>query len=73
VDQRSGFPQLVQVDTASGSAKIVLDHQAAPSIPDFHPATGTTANRYAQARRIRQGAKRGVVLLPPAGQWTTGR
>ncbi len=73
VDNRVGFPKLVQVETASVSEKIVIDQQAEPLIHPFHPATVTTDNSYAQARRIRQWATRGVVLLSPAVQWTKGR
>ena len=35
--------------------------------------TNTTDNSYAQARRIRQWAQGGVVLLTPALKWTKGR
>ena len=73
VDNRVGFPKLVQVETASVSEKIVIDQQAEPLINNFHPATVTTDNSYAQAMRIRQWATRGVVLLSPAVQWTKGR
>ena len=73
VDNRAGFPKLVQVETASVSEKIVIDQQAEPLIHTFHPATVTTDNSYAQAMRIRQWATRGVVLLSPAVKWTKGR
>ena len=62
VDHRVGCPKLVQGETASVSETIVLDQQAEPLIHTFHPATVTTDNRYAQARRMRQWATRGVVL-----------
>jgi len=73
VDNRVGFPKMVQVETASVSEKLVIDQQAEPLIHNFHPATVTTDNSYAQAMRIRQWATRGVVLLSPAVQWTKGR
>jgi Transposase DDE domain len=73
MDNRIGFPKLVQIETASVSEKIVIDQQAEQIITDFNPATVTTDNSYAQASRIRQWAKRGVVLLTPACKWTTGR
>lgn len=73
VDNRVGFPKLVQVETASVSEKVVIDHQAERMINDFRPATVTTDNSYTQALRIRQWAKRGVLLLTPALKWTTGR
>jgi len=73
VDNRVGFPKMVQVETASVSEKLVIDQQAEPLINNFHPATVTTDNSYAQAMRIRQWATRGVVLLRPAVKWTKGR
>jgi hypothetical protein len=73
VDNRVGFPKMVQVETASVSEKIVIDQQAEPLINTFHPATVSTDNSYAQAMRIRQWATRGVVLLSPAVKWTAGR
>lgn len=73
VDNRVGFPTLVQVDTATVSEQIVIDQQANQIIDGFAPATVTTDNSYALAPRIRQWAKRGVVLLTPAFQWTKGR
>jgi len=73
VDNRVGFPKMVQVETASVSEQLVIDQQAEPLINNFHPATVTTDNSYAQAMRIRQWATRGVVLLSPAVKWTKGR
>ena len=73
VNNRAGFPKMVQVETASVSEKVVMDQQADPIIDNFHPATMSTDNSYAQASRIRQWAKRGVVLLSPAVKWTQGR
>jgi hypothetical protein len=52
---------------------LVIDHQAEQIITDLCPATVTTDNSYAQAMRIRQWAKRGVVLVTPAFKWTKGR
>jgi hypothetical protein len=73
VDNRVGFPKLAQVETATVSETIVLDHQAERIIHDFDPATLTTDNSYAQATRIRQWARQGVVLLTPAVKWLKGR
>ena len=73
VANRVGFPKMVQVETAAVSEKVVIDHQAEQLLNDFRPATVTTDNSYAQAMRIRQWAKRGVLLLTPALKWTTGR
>ena len=68
-----GFPQMVQVETASVSETVVIDQQADQLIHVLHPATVTTDNSYAQAKRIRQWAKQGVILLTPAVKWTKGR
>jgi hypothetical protein len=73
LDKRVGFPKMVHVETATVSEKIVIDHQADQIIHDFEPATVTTDNSYAQARRLRQWAKRGVALVSPAVKWTKGR
>jgi hypothetical protein len=58
---------------ATMSEKIVIEQQTEQIINDFHPATVTTDNSYAQAMRIRQWAKRWVALLTPACKWTKGR
>lgn len=73
VDNRVGFPKLVHVATASVSETLVIDHQAAQLLNDLRPATVTTDDSYTHALRIRQWAKRGVVLLTPALKWTKGR
>ena len=73
VNNRAGFPKLMQVATASVAETIVMDQQTERLLNDVRPTTVTTDNSYTQARRIRQWAKRGVVLLTPALKWTTGR
>jgi hypothetical protein len=42
-------------------------------VQHFRPATVTTDNSYSKARRIRQWAQQGVVLLSPAVKWVKGR
>ena len=73
VDNRVGFPKWVQVETAAVAESAVIDQQVGPLIKHFHPQTVSTDNSYAKARRIRQWAKQGVVLLSPAVKWVTGR
>jgi hypothetical protein len=73
VNNRVGFPKLMHVATASMSATIVIAQQAERLLHDLRPATVTTDKSYTQALRMRQWAKRGVALLPPALPWTTGR
>jgi hypothetical protein len=73
VDNGVGFPKWVQIETAAVAESDVIDQQATPLIQYFHPATVTTDNSYAKARRIRQWATQGVVLLSPAVKWVKGR
>jgi len=73
VDNRVGFPKWVQIETAAVAESDVIDQQAPPLIQHLRPATVTTDNSYAKARRIRQWAHQGVVLLSPAVQWVKGR
>jgi hypothetical protein len=73
VDNRVGFPKWVQVETAAVAESEVIDHQAAHLMQHFRPGTVTTDNSYAKARRIRQWAKHGIVLLSPAVKWVKGR
>ena len=73
VDNRVGFPKWVQIETAAVAESDVIDQQATPIIQHFRPATVTTDNSYAKARRIRQWAQQGVVLLSPAVKWVKGR
>ena len=73
VDNRVGFPNWVQIETAAVAESDVIDQQATPLIQYFHPETVTTDNSYAKARRIRQWAQQGVVLLSPAVKWVKGR
>ena len=73
VDNRVGFPKWVQIETAAVAESDVIDQQATPLIQHFRPATVTTENSYAKARRIRQWAQQGVVLLSPAVKGIKGR
>ena len=73
VDNCVGFPKWVQIETAAVAESDVIDQQAPPLIQHFRPATVTTDNSYAKARRIRQWAQQGVGLLSPAVQWVKGR
>jgi hypothetical protein len=73
VDNRVGFPPLVQVETAAASDKVVLDHQAARLINAWHPPPVPTDNRDTPARCLRQGAKGGGLLWTPALTGSKGR
>ena len=73
VDNRVGFPKWVQIETAAVAESDIIDQQAPHLIRHFRPETVTTDNSYAKARRIRQWAQQGVVLLSPAVKWVKGR
>jgi len=68
-----GFPELVQVETASVSENQVSDEKAPEILLDFAPDTLSADNSYTQATRIRQWAKHGVALLTAAVKWIKGR
>lgn len=73
VDNRAGFAKLMQVETAKVSEKTVMDQHSEPLIHDIAPATVSADNSYAQAKRIREWAKDGALLLTPAVKWRRGR
>lgn len=69
---RQGFPKLAQVETACVSESQVLD-QKTEMIFQFKPQVLVGDNSYFKAMRIRNWAKRGVILLSPATKWKNGR
>jgi hypothetical protein len=73
VDHRGGLPTWVPIATAAVAESAVLAHQATPLIQDFPPATVTTENRDAKARRLRPWAQQGVGLRSPAVTGVKGR
>ena len=68
-----GFPELVQVETASVSESQGLDDKETQILEHLRPNTLTADNSYVQATRIREWAKQGVALLTPAVKWIKGR
>jgi hypothetical protein len=70
---QAGVPKLVQVETASVSESQVVAEKEAQIIQQLAPDTLTADNSYTQARRIREWANQGVVLLTPALKWVKGR
>jgi hypothetical protein len=62
-----------QIATAAMAESDVIDQQATPLRQHLRPATMTTDTSYAKARRIRQWAQQGIVLLSPAVKWVKGR
>ncbi len=69
----AGFPQVVQVETASVSESQVLDEKETQIVQQIAPGTLTADNSYAKASRIRHWAKQTVTLLSPAVKWVKGR
>jgi hypothetical protein len=69
---RSGFPKLVQIETASVSESQVIDHKQA-ALFAFHPEGVIGDNAYFKALRIRAWASQGVILATPAAKWKNGR
>lgn len=72
-DNRVGFPQLVQIETASVGESPVLQAKEPRLVHVLAPHTLTTDDAYPQARRIRRWAQAGVVLLTAALRWVKGR
>jgi hypothetical protein len=69
----AGFPKLVQVETAAYSEAQAVQHKESMILQVLHPDTFSGDNGYTAARRIRQWAAQGVVLLTPAIKWVNGR
>jgi hypothetical protein len=69
---RSGFPKLAQVETASVAESPVLEHKQA-ALFALDPQVLVGDNAYCKAMRVRSWAAEGVILLTPAAQWQTGR
>jgi len=70
---RSGFPVMMQVETASYSEKKAVDKKEPILLQRLRPYTFCGDDAYTQAMRIRQWAKQDVILLAPALRWKTGR
>jgi hypothetical protein len=69
---RSGFPKLVQVETASLDESRVLD-QKKDALFTIYPEAVVGDNAYFKAMRVRQWAAQGVILVSPATIWKNGR
>lgn len=68
----AAFPKLVQVETAAVKECVVIEAKSETILTRLSPLTLTADNGYAQAMRIRDWAKQGVILLTPATQWVKG-
>lgn len=69
---RSGFPKLAQVETASIAESQVLE-QKKEALFALDPQALAADNAYFKATRLRQWAAEGVILLTPAAKWQKGR
>lgn len=69
---RSGFPKLAQVETASVAESQVLE-QKKEALFALDPQAVTGDNAYFKAMRVRTWAAEGVLLLTPAAKWQKGR
>jgi hypothetical protein len=69
----AGFPKVVQVETAAYSEAQAIQDKEPVLLHVLRPDTLSGDNAYAAARRIRQWAAHGVVLLTPAAKWVKGR
>ena len=69
---RSGFPKLVQIETACVDESHILE-QKSEMIFQLAPRALVADNAYHQAMRVRNWAKGGVLLLTPAATWKNGR
>jgi len=69
---RTGFPRLVKVETASIAESQVLE-QKKEALFALDPQAITADNAYFKAMRVRQWAAKGVILLTPAVKWQKGR
>jgi len=69
---RSGFPKLAQVETASiAESQVLEEKKEALFALDPHAIVGD--NAYFKAMRVRNWAAEGVALLTPAAKWKNGR
>jgi len=69
---RSGFPKLAQVETASVAESQVLE-QKKETLFALEPRALVGDNAYFKAMRVRNWAAEGVILLTPAVRWHNGR
>jgi DDE family transposase len=69
---RSGFPKLAQVETASLAESGVLD-QKKEALFALEPRAVVGDNAYCKAMRVRTWTATGVLLLTPAATWQKGR
>lgn len=70
---QAGFPVLMLVETATFSEKEALAAKEQTLLHDLQPKTLCGDDAYTLAKRIRDWAQHGIVLLAPALRWRNGR
>lgn len=70
---QAGFPILIEVETATFSEKQAIERKEKTILDDLQPQTFCGDDAYTKAMRIRNWAKRGVILVTPALRWRTGK
>ena len=69
----AGFPVLIEVETASFSETEALKRKEEQILKQIQPDTFCGDDAYTQAKRIRDWAKHGVILVTPALRWRNGK
>lgn len=69
----SGFPVLMEVETASFSEKQAIERKEDEILNQLKPDTLCGDDAYTKAMRIRAWAKKGVILVTPALRWHKGK
>jgi|SRR5690606_3950742 len=70
---QAGFPVLMEVETATFSEKQAIERKEETILTRLQPQTLCGDDAYTKAMRIRNWAKRGVILVTPALRWRTGK
>ena len=70
---QAGFPVLMEVETATFSEKQAIERKEEWLLQHIRPETLCGDDAYTKAIRIREWAKRDVVLVTPALRWRTGK
>lgn len=69
----AAFPTMVAVATAAVKESVIIEQKSETILTRLRPLTLAADNGYTKAMRIRNWAKRGVILLTPATKWVKGR
>lgn len=70
---QAGFPVLMEIETATFSEKQAIERKEETILTRIQPQTLCGDDAYTKAMRIRNWAKRGIILVTPALRWRTGK